>query len=324
MKAIVYSKYGNADVLDLQDVSMPSPKPNEVRIKVQTASINSWDWDLLKGQPFVVRLDGGMRRPKYSILGADVAGVIDDVGSEVKHYRPGDEVFGDLSGCGWGGFAEYVCAREDALSLKPATMSYADAAALPQAGVLALQGLRQAGALREGQTILLNGAGGGVGTLALQIAKNAGAIVTVVDRREKLELLRSMGADHIIDYEREDYTRNGHRYELILDVMGTRSFAAVKRALRPGGMYVIIGGALSRIFQAMILGGLTNKFSSNKINVLYHRPSRVDQDALAEMWQSRKIVPVIDRIFPLGETREAMRYYSDGLAVGKVMIAMDR
>jgi NADPH:quinone reductase-like Zn-dependent oxidoreductase len=323
MRAIIYTKYGNADVLAAQDVSVPSPKPNEVRIKVQAASINSWDWDLLSGQPFIVRLDGGMRQPKYSTLGADVAGVIDMVGTDVKQLRPGDEVFGDLSGCGWGGFAEYVCAREDALSLKPAEMSYKDAAALPQAGVLALQGLRDAGPLREGQQILLNGAGGGVGTLALQIAKNAGAVVTVVDSREKLELLRSLGADYVMDYKVEDYTRHGRRYDLILDVMGTRSTAAIKRALQPGGTYVMIGGKISRIFQAMLIGVLTNRFSSKKINILYHRPSRADQDALAELYSMGKIVPIIDRIFPLGETPDAMRYYAEGRVMGKVIIAME-
>jgi NADPH:quinone reductase-like Zn-dependent oxidoreductase len=323
MKAIIYSKYGSADVLAVQDAGVPSPKPNEVRIKVRAASINSWDWDLLMGKPFIVRLDGGMRQPKYSILGADVAGVIDAVGTDVKHYRSGDEVFGDLSGCGWGGFAEYVCAREDALSLKPAAMSYEDAAALPQAGVLALQGLRVAGPLREGQQILLNGAGGGVGTLALQMAKSAGAAVTVVDSREKLELLRSLGADHVMDYKVEDYTRHGRRYDLILDVMGTRSTAAIKRALQPEGTYVMIGGKMSRIFQAMLMGALTNRYSSKKINVLYHRQSRGDQDALAELYSKGKLVPVIDRIFPLGETPDAMRYYGEGRAIGKVIITIE-
>lgn len=323
MRAVVYSKYGNADVLYVQDVSMPSPKPNEVRIKVRAASINSWDWDLLRGQPFVTRLDGGMRQPKYGILGADVAGVIDAVGAEVKHYRVGDEIFGDLSGCGWGAFAEYVCAREDALSLKPAGMSYEDAAALPQAGVLALQGLREAGTLREGQQVLLNGAGGGVGTLALQMAKSAGAVVTVVDTKEKLELLRSLGADRVIDYTREDYARNGHRYGLIVDVMGTRSTTAIKRALQPGGVYVMIGGKMSRIFQAMFMSALTNRLSSKKINVLYHRQSRADQDALADLFLTRKLKPIIDRIYPLEETPEAMRYYGEGRAIGKVIIAME-
>ncbi len=323
MRAIIYNKYGNADVITAQDVSVPSPKPNEVRIKVRAASINSWDWDLLTGQPFVTRLDGGMRQPKYRILGADVAGVIESVGADAKHYRPGDAVFGDLSGCGWGAFAEYVCAREDALSLKPAGMSYEDAAALPQAGVLALQGLREAGTLREGQQVLLNGAGGGVGTLALQMAKSAGAVVTVVDTKEKLELLRSLGADRVVDYTREDYARNGHRYDLIVDVMGTRSTTAIKRALQPGGAYVMIGGEMSRIFQAMIMSALTNRLSSKKIKVLYHRQSRADQDALADLFLERKLKPIIDRIYPLEETREAMRYYGEGRAVGKVIIAIE-
>jgi len=253
VKAIVYTKYGPPDVLELKEVEKPTPKDNEVLIKVHAASVNSWDWDLLRGTPFLNRL-GGLLKPKYKILGADIAGRVEAVGRNVKRFQPGDEVFGDLSECGWGGFAEYVCARENALALKPASMTFEEVAAVPQAAVMALQGLRDKGQIQPGQKVLINGAGGGVGTFAVQIAKSFGAEVTGVDSTRKLDMMRSIGADQVIDYTREDFTKSGQRYDLILDVVAYRSIFDYKRALSPKGIYVFVGGSMAAAFQAVFLG----------------------------------------------------------------------
>jgi NADPH:quinone reductase-like Zn-dependent oxidoreductase len=322
MRAIVYTKYGTTDVLKLEEIEKPAPKGNEVLIKLHAASVNSWDWELLRGKPFLARL-GGLLKPKYKILGADIAGRVEATGKDVKGFHPGDEVFGDISGCGWGGFAEYVCAREDALSLKPADMTFEEAAAIPQAAVLALQGLRDQGQIRKGYKVLINGAGGGVGTFAVQIAKLYGAEVTGVDDARKLEMLRSIGADHVIDYKQEDFTQNGHRYDLILDVAGYRSIFDCKRALSPKGTYVMIGGSTARIFQAMLVGPLITLTKSKKIAILLHKPNCMDQNVLKELYEAGKVLPVIDRRYPLSETAEALRYLGEGRAKGKIVVHMD-
>jgi NADPH:quinone reductase-like Zn-dependent oxidoreductase len=249
MKAVVYTQYGQPDVLEFKDVAQPAPKDGEVLIRVYASSVNSWDWDRLRGTPLLTRLDGGLLKPRHTILGADVAGRIESTGSSVTHFLPGDEVFGDLSGCGWGGFAEYDCARESMLAVKPADLTFEEAAAVPQAAVLALQGLRKGGRIRRGRRVLINGAGGGVGTFAVQIAKALGAEVTGVDSTAKLEMLRSLGADHVIDYTREDFTRNGKRYDLILDVVAVRSIVNYRRALRRNGTYVMVGGSTTTLLQ---------------------------------------------------------------------------
>ncbi|NOU75563.1 zinc-binding dehydrogenase [Paenibacillus sp. LMG 31458] len=324
MKAIVYTTYGTTDVLKLKEVEKPIPKDNEVLIKVYAASVNSWDWDLLRGTPFLVRLDGGILKPKYNILGADIAGRVEAVGKDVKQFLPGDEVFGDISGCSWGGFAEYVCARENALTLKSASMTFEEAAAIPQAAVLALQGLRDKGQIQKGQKVLINGAGGGVGTFAVQIAKSFGAEVIGVDSTKKLDMLKSIGADQVIDYTQEDFTQNGQRYDLILDVAGYRSIFDYKRALSANGTYVMVGGSMSRIFQVMFLGPWISKRGSKEIGILMHKPNQNDQNFMKELFEAGKVVPVIDRRYPLSETAEALRYLGEGHPKGKVVISMDK
>lgn len=322
MKAILYEKYGTTDVLKLKEIKIPAPKDKEVLVKVHAASVNSWDWDLLRGKPFLNRM-GGLLKPKYSILGADISGRVEAIGSNVTHLMLGDEVFGDISWCGWGGFAEYVCVHEDALSLKPASMTFDQAAAIPQAAVLALQGLRKKGQITEGQTVLLNGAGGGVGTFALQIAKLHGAEVTCVDSTEKLEMLKAYGADYVIDYTKEDFNQKKKSYDLILDVVGTRSIYDYKRVLNPNGTYVMVGGSLSLIMQLMCLGPLISKTEKKKMNILVHKPNKKDQDILKELFVAGKIVPVIDRRYKLNQVKEAIRYLGEGYAKGKVIVSME-
>ncbi|WP_053368019.1 NAD(P)-dependent alcohol dehydrogenase [Bacillus sp. FJAT-27245] len=322
MKAMVYDKYGTTGVLNLTEVEMPAPKSNEVLVKVHAVSVNSWDWDLLRGKPFLARL-GGLLKPKYKILGADIAGRVEAVGSDVNNLHIGDEVFGDISWCGWGGFAEYVCVREDALTLKPAAMTFEEAAAMPQAGILALQGLRDRGGIQAGQRILINGAGGGVGTFALQIAKLYEAEVTCVDSMGKLAMLDSLGADHVIDYTQEDFAHNGQLYDVILDVVGTRSIFTYRRALNPNGTYVMVGGALSLIMQVLLLGPMISKAEGKKLGILVHRPNKKDQDFLKELFLVGKIVPIIDRQFSLREAEEAIRYLGEGHARGKVIIRLE-
>lgn len=321
MKAILYEKYGTTDVLKLKEIKIPAPKDKEVLVKVHAASVNSWDWDLLRGKPFINRM-GGLLKPKYSILGADISGRVEAIGSNVTHLMPGDEVFGDISWCGWGGFAEYVCVHEDALSLKPASMTFDQAAAIPQAAVLALQGLRKKGQITEGQTVLLNGAGGGVGTFALQIAKLHGAEVTCVDSTEKLEILKAYGADNVIDYTKEDFTQKKKSYDLILEVVGTRSIYDYKRALNPNGTYVMVGGSQSQIMQLLCLGPLISKTEKKKMNILVHKPNKKDQDILKGLFVAGKLVPVIDRRYKLNQVKEAIRYLGEGYDKGKVIVSM--
>lgn len=319
MKAVVYTEYGGPDVLKVKEVEQPVPKDNEVLIKVHAASVNSWDWELLRGKPFIARL-GGVLKPKYKILGADIAGRIEVVGSDVKYLKPGDEVFGDISRCDWGGFAEYVCAGEDALSLKLTGMRFEEAAALPQAGVLALQGLQYKEDIQKGQKVLINGAGGGVGTFAIQFAKSFGAEVTAVDSASKLEMMRSIGADYVIDYNQEDFTKIGERYDLILDVVAYRSIVDYKRALRPGGRFVMVGGPTARIFQVMLLGPVISMIWGNKMMPLIHEPDTNDLNFIKKLIESGEVVPVIDRSYPLSEVAEAFRYFGEGDMQGKVII----
>ena len=321
MKAIVYRKYGSPDVLELQEVARPEPKGDEVLVKVHAASINSWDWDLLRGTPFVNRI-GGLFEPKYSILGCDLAGRVEAVGQNASHFQAGDEVFGDISGGGWGAFAEFVCVNEDALALKPARMTVEEAAALPQAGVLALQGLRHRESIRSGQRLLLNGAGGGVGTIALQIAKHYGAEVTCVDSAGKLELLRSLGADHVIDYTREDFTKNGTEYDLILDVVGRRSVFDLARALAPNGVYVMVGGSMARLFQLLLLSPWFRVVFGKKMDILMHTPNRKDLELIGELYESGVVSPVVDRCCKLHELPEGIRALGAGRVNGKIVVTL--
>ena len=321
MKAIVYTKYGQPDVLELKEVEKPAPRDDEVLVKVHAASINDWDWGLLRGKPFMNRLAFGLLKPRTQILGLDIAGRVEAVGSKVKRLNPGDDVFGDISGCSWGGFAEYVCASEDALTLKPAGMTFDEAAAIPQAAILALQGLRHKGHIQPGQKVLINGAGGGAGTFAIQIAKSFGAHVTGVDSTVKLEMMRSLGAEHVIDYTKEDFTNNGQHYDLILDLMGYHSFFDYKRALSPGGIFLLVGGSSALIFKTAFLGPLISMTGNKKMGILMHKQNK-DMDHMIELFEAGKVVPVIDRRYPLSEVPEAMRYFGSGKVVGKVVITI--
>jgi NADPH:quinone reductase-like Zn-dependent oxidoreductase len=320
VKAIVHTKYGPPDVLQLTEVEKPTPQDDEVLIKVHAAAANAADWHLLRGDPFIVRLMLGLLKPKNEILGADVAGRVEAVGRNVKQFQPGDEVFGDLSGCGWGGFAEYVCASENALALKPANITFEEAAAVPMAAVTALQGLRDKGQIQSRQKVLINGASGGVGTFAVQIAKAFGAEVTAVCSTRNLDMARSVGADHVIDYTQEDFAQNGQCYDLILAANGHRSILAYKRALCPTGIYVMTGGSGAQMFQAMLLGPVISMVGSKKMGNLLMKPNRKDLVFMKELLEAGKVAPVIDRCYPLSEVPEAIRYLEAGHARGKVVI----
>jgi NADPH:quinone reductase-like Zn-dependent oxidoreductase len=322
MKAIVYEKYGSPDVLELKEVEKPTPNENEVLIKVHAASINSWDWDMLTGRPLEYRLFFGLLKSKYKILGCDIAGRIEAVGRSIKQFRPGDDVFGDLCEGSWGGFAEYVCARENELTLKPVGMTYEEAAATPQAGLLALQGLCDKREVKPGQSVLINGAGGGVGTFAIQMAKSYGAEVTGVDSTGKLDMMSSLGADHVIDYTQEDFTKNGKCYDLILDVKTDRSIFDYRRALSSKGIYVTVGGSSARILQLVFLGSLISMTGSKKLTLIMHKPNK-DLNILNELFESGKVKPVIDRCFPLSETAEAFQYFGEGHFKGKIVIKLE-
>ena len=260
--------------------------------------------------------------PRYKILGADIAGRVEAVGRDVKKFQPGDEVFGDLCNSGWGGFAEYVCALEDALTMKPAIMTFEEAAATPQAGLLALQGLRKRGQIKPDDRVLINGAGGGVGTFAIQIAKSDGTEVTGVDSTNKLDMMRSIGADHVIDYTQEDYTKSGQRYDLILDMKAYRSIFDYKRALRPKGTFLAVGGSWARIFQLLFLGPLIRMVGGKKMGILAYKPNK-DLDLLLNLIEAGKVVPVIDRRYPLTEVADAIQYLREGHVQGKVVITVE-
>jgi len=321
MKAIVYHKYGSPDVLKLEEVEKPTPRDNEVLVKVHASSINDWDWGLLRGMPLVNRVPG-LLKPHNKILGGDIAGQVEAVGRKVKQFQPGDNVFGDLCQCGWGGFAEYVCARENALALKPDKMTFEEAAAMPQAAILALHSLRYKGQVQAGQKVLINGAGGGAGSFNVQMAKILGAEVTGVDSTIKLDMMRSIGADHVIDYTQEDFTKNGQRYDLIIDHAAHHSIFDYKNSLSHGGIYVMVGGSSARIFQVMVLGPLISMFGKKKMGIMMHKPNK-DLAYVSALFEAGKVVPVIDRRYPLSEVAEALRYFGEGNAKGKIVITVE-
>jgi NADPH:quinone reductase-like Zn-dependent oxidoreductase len=323
MKAIVYEKYGPPEVLQLKEVAKPTPKDNEVLVKVHAASVNFADWAFVRGKPFLVRLMGaGLLKPKNTILGADIAGRVEAVGRNVKQFQPGDEVFGDISACGFGGFAEYVSVPEHALALKPANLSFEEAAAVPMAGVVALQGLRDQGQIQPGQKVLIVGASGGNGTFAVQIAKSFGAEVTGVCSTRNLDLVRSIGADQVIDYTREDFTQSGQRYDLILATGGYRSIFDYRRALSPEGTYVMVGGAMAQVYEAMLLGPFISMTGSRRMVNLAAMPDQEDLVFMKELLEAGKVVPVIGRRYPLSEVAEAVRRYGERHATGKIVITV--
>lgn len=319
MKAIVYTQYGGPDVLQLKEIEKPFPKDGEVLIKVAAVSLNDWDWGLLHGDP-INRIMFGITRPKKKILGSDIAGRIEAIGKNVSKFKTGDEVYGDLSGS-WGGLAEYVCAPENAIAGKPASMSFIDAAAIPQAAMLAVQGLIDKGQIKQGQKILINGAGGGVGTFAIQIAKQYGVEVTGVDSAAKLDMLISLGFDHVIDYAKEDFTRNGKRYDLVLDVKTNRSVFDCARALSPNGIYVTVGGSMGRLLQALVVGPWIRLISKKHIRIVALKMNK-DLAYMNELFEAGKIKPVIDGPYPLEAAAEAFRHFGKAAHKGKIVFTV--
>jgi NADPH:quinone reductase-like Zn-dependent oxidoreductase len=323
MKAIVCTKYGSPDVLQLQEVAKPSPQDDEVLIKIHAASINSRDWRRMRADPFFIRLMvGGLLKPKNSILGADMAGRVEAVGSNVRQFQTGDEVFGYLYRYGGRTFAEYVCAGENEIALKPVNLSFEQAAAVPLAAITALQGLRDKGNIQPGQKVLINGASGGVGTFAVQIAKAFGAEVTAVCSTGNLEMVRSLGAEHVIDYKVEDFTQNGQQYDLILAVNGYHPISDYLRALKPEGTYVVAGGSMLQLFQAAGNGKRISKTGRQKTYVVSLEHNLKDLIFIKELLESGKIMPVIDGCYPLRQTPEAFRYFEKVHPKGKVVITM--
>lgn len=316
MKAVVWTRYGSLDYLHLQELEKPTLDDDEVLIKVHAASINSWDWELLNGKGHINL--GGRLKPPHKVLGCDIAGTVEEVGKNVTRFRRGDEVFGDISKDCWGGFAEFVCARETSLSQIRGGLTFEQAAAIPQAGGLALQSLRDKGKIRPSQHVLINGAGGGVGTFAVQLAKSYGAEVTGVDRAEKLDMVLSIGADHVIDYAREDFTRRGQQYDLIVDVVSHRSVFDYKRALAPTGVCVLVGGSGGAILQSLALGSWA--LGSRKVKLLIYKPNTLDLDLFCDAFEAGKLNPVIDKRYKLSEVVEAFRYFGEGKVKGKVIV----
>ncbi len=321
MKAMVYEEYGPPEVLQLKEVERPTPQDNEVLIKVVATSVNPQDSHLMRADPFLVRLMAGLLKPKNTILGSDIAGRVEAVGSNVTQFRPGDEVFGDISGSGFGAFAEYVSVPEDSLALKPTRITFEEAAAVPGAASAALQSLRDQGHIQPGQKVLINGASGGVGTFAVQIAKSFEAEVTGVCSTRNMDMVRSIGADHVIDYTQEDFTQNGQRYDLIIDNVGNPSAYKrfYKRSLGPTGICVIVAGSF---FLQMLLGPWMSMTGSNKIGTFMTIPNQRDLASIKELLEAGKVVPVIDRHYPLSEVADAIRYLEEGHARGKVIITV--
>lgn len=324
MKAMVFTEYGSLDVLKLKDVDIPTPGDNEVLIKIHSVAINDWELGLLSGKPYFTRIFTGLLKPKQKVQipGCDIAGCIEAVGKDAKRFKVGDDVYGDLCVCGFGGFAEYVCATENALELKSCAMSFVQAASIPQAAELAIVGLIDIGNLQAGQSLLINGAGGGVGTIGLQIAKSIGAEVTVVDSAIKLDMLREIGADHVIDYQHEDFTKNGKQYDLIIDTKTSRSALDYLRSLNASGMYVTVGGNMFCVFKALLLWRWVLVTSNKKLRLVAKKPTK-GLEYMNRMFESGQFVPVIDGPYQFSEIMDALRHFESAEHKGKVMVTMD-
>ena len=322
MKAIIAPKYGGPEVLELREVETPSPKPHEVLVKVRAASLNAADFEILRGA-WTARFLSPLR-PKHKIPGSDVAGRVETVGEAVTELQPGDEIVGDLFMYGHGAFAEYVCAPENAFTRKSASMSFEEAATYPQAAIIALQALRGKKQIEPGHKVLINGGGGGMGTFGIQIAKYYGAEVTGVDSARKLDMMQSIGADHVIDYRQEDFTKRGKYYDIIVDTVARWSLSEYKRILNPGGLFVMVGGSRSAILQAAFLGPLYSRSGEQHLGLnLWSEPyNKEDMDFLEELFKSGDVVPVIDRCYPLCKIPEAIMYLEEGLALGKVVMTV--
>lgn len=314
MKAIVYSKFGSPDVLRLVDIDKPVPKAGEILIKVQAVSVNAYDWRHIRADPFLIRfMGGGIIKPKHPILGADIAGLVEECGKNAKLFKPGDKVFGE---CAYGGFAEYVCVDEKRLVSKPKSLSFEEAAAAPMAALTALQGLRDNGKIREGQKVLINGASGGVGSYAVQIAKSFNAEVTGVCSTSKTDFVRSLGADHVIDYNKEDISQIDEKFDLIFDIAAYKSFSHYKKILKPGGEYVVAGGSISRIFQTMFKSMLGAK----NIGIMVASINQADMLEIKRLLESGRIKSMVDKTYPLKETAKAVSYLENGHVRGKVVV----
>jgi NADPH:quinone reductase-like Zn-dependent oxidoreductase len=323
MQAIVQTEYGSPDVLSLKEVDRPVVGKAGVLVRIHATSVHAGDWHLMRGTPWLVRLMfGGLFKPKTQILGTDMAGVVEEIGSEVTQFKLGDHVFGDLSESGFGGFAEYVCVPESALVLKPHNLTFAEAATVPVSALAALKGLRDVGKIQSGQQVLINGAAGGVGSFAIQIAKAHGAIVTAVCGARNTEMVRSTGADHILDYTQIDITQTGQQYDLILDVAAYRSVFDYLPILKPKGTYVLVGGSTVRIFQVLIFGSLISKFTGRKILPLISNPSQPGLLVLKSMIESGKLIPIIDRYYPLSEVPIALHQLEQRQVSGKISIRL--
>lgn len=320
MQAITYTQYGSPAVLKLQEVEQPTPNAGEVLVKIHAASVNALDWHLLTADIFLVRFGEGLFKPKRSRLGADLAGRVAAVGSGVTQFQPGDAVYGDIQPFGSGAFAEYAVMPARALAPKPASLTFAEAAALPVAGLTALQGLRDVGKIQAGQRVLINGASGGVGTFAVQIAKAYGADVTAVCSTRNVEQARALGADQVIDYTQTDFTRSGQQYDLIFAANGYHPLSAYKRALAPGGVYVMAGGKTKQIFDVMLWGWWHSRGGDKKLTNVMAHASTADLLVLNEWAAAGKLKPVIDRRYPLSQTADALRYLGEGHARGKIVI----
>ncbi len=345
MKAAVRHEYGPPEVLNVEEVQTPTPADDEVLVRVHAASVNLGDWEILTADPLYITVlarifgpkprhkvvssnddgasarRGGLFKPRYKILGTDIAGRVEAVGKNVTQFQPGDEVFGDTSVSGFGAFAEYACVPEKAVLIpKPASMTFEQAAAVPQAAFIALQGLRDKAQVQVGQKVLVNGAGGGAGTFAVQIAKSYGAEVTGVDGPGKLEMLRSIGADHVIDYTQEDFTQNGQRYDVILDLAAYRSVFKSRRSLTPNGIYLMAGGSGTALWQSVLLGPLISMIGKRRVVFLLAESRREDLTHMKELFETGKVVPIIDGLYPLDQAGEALRRLGEKHSKGKVII----
>jgi NADPH:quinone reductase-like Zn-dependent oxidoreductase len=320
MKAFVYERYGPPEVLQLKDIERPTPTEKQVLVRVQAASLNAFDWHMMRAKPFLVRImTGGLTKPKLSIPAVDISGVVEAVGGEVSMFKPGDEVFGEVA-VDSGGLAEFAAAPERTLAGKPANLSFEQAAAVPMIGITALQALRDAGEIQPGHKVLINGASGGVGTFAVQLAKHFEAEVTAVCSTRNLEMARSLGADHVIDYTQENFTRNGKQYDLIMAANGYHPITAYKRALTPNGRYVMVGGSNAQMFQAMLLGPLMSSKGGRQMKGLSAKTKQEDLQNLKELLETSGIEPVIERTYPFNQSIEAMRHIDSRRARGKVVV----
>lgn len=304
--------------MQIKELPIPAIKDNELLVKVHAVSINDWDWGILKGETFFDRLMSGLKKPRNTILGSDIAGTVEAVGKDVRKFKAGDEVYGDLSGR-WGGFAEYVAAPEKSLALKSPSMNFVEAAAIPQAAMLAVQGLIDKGKLQRGQQLLINGAGGGVGTFGLQIARLYDVEVTVVDSDQKLAMLKSLGADHVIDYKQEDFTKNGKQYDLVLDAKTNRPVLQYLGSLKPGGKYITVGGILSRVLQLFLLSPFVSLFTNKKISLVILKANK-DLLYMNEVYESGQVKPIIDGPYKFEELPAAIGYFGGAEHKGKVVI----